>query len=78
LLFAVSHHVLYEGRIESQLGFDIQLEQHLNPSDFDVSVLGARQKPGFKLLVDAFYEVDFLIQGKITGELVAPVADLRY
>src|SRR5688500_5987274 len=29
LLFAVSHHILYEGRIAIQLGFDIQFEQHL-------------------------------------------------
>src|SRR5215208_4769721 len=73
LILTISHHFLYELWVAVQLRFGIQLPQHLDPLHLDDLVLGARKGPLGNPLVDLLYEVCFLIQRKVAGELITPI-----
>src|SRR5215204_416092 len=73
LILTVSHHSLYELWVAVQLRFGIQLPKHLDPLYIDDFVLGARKEPLGNPLVNLLYEVRFLIQRKVAGELITPI-----
>src|SRR5215210_3792948 len=73
LILTISYHSLYELWVAVQLRFGIQLPKHLNPLHLDNLVLGARKIPLSNPLVNLPYEVRFLIQRKVAGELITPI-----
>src|SRR5215204_6032421 len=73
LILTISHHSLYELWVAVQLRFGIQLPKHLEPLHLDDLVLAARKQPLGNPLVDLLYEVGFLIQRKVAGELITPI-----